>query len=269
MVNPARVREVIGEVETGLIGLNNQIRAAVLAGEGAIRDTFAALEDQRRSLEQRLRQAEDDFYNCQRASRSKDESPNCNRYVREMEALQQQLYELSLVEKRFNEVVKTYEVKVSQLCPEIEKRTQMSGNWLRARQNALSQFDLSQGSVGRGRRSTSGGTFESQNQSSHGSRYQAARQTFLKGLINDANQPSYVRGWVQQELNRLGQVKQAKESGTTPPGGNTRHVRGIPGLDVGHRFPGIDVPANFRLEEAAMNRARPGIAKRLGVRHIR
>lgn len=99
----------------------------------------------------------------------------------------------------------------------------------------------------------------------HGSRYQTTRQQFLRGLIDDPQQPSHVRGWIKQELCRLEQINAAREAGTRPPGGNQRHVRGIPGLDVGHRYPDIDLPENFRLEEAAMNRARPGIAKRLGL----
>jgi len=99
----------------------------------------------------------------------------------------------------------------------------------------------------------------------HGSRYQTARQQFLRSLLDDPQQPRPVRGWITQELHRLEQVKATREAGTRPPGGNQRHVRGIPGLDVGHRYPDIDLPENFRLEEAAMNRARPGIARRLGL----
>jgi len=99
----------------------------------------------------------------------------------------------------------------------------------------------------------------------HGPRYQTARQQFLRSLIDDPQQPRYVHGWIKQELHRLEQVKTAREAGTQPPGGNQRRVRGIPGLDVGHRYPDIDLPESFRLEDAAMNRARPGIARRLGL----
>jgi|GEM_PF-1584260 len=103
----------------------------------------------------------------------------------------------------------------------------------------------------------------------HGWRYQKARQAFLTNLVDDENQPSYVRGWIKQELNRIERTKQAEMTGDRPPGGNKRHLRGVPGLDVGHVYPDIDLPENFRLEEAAMNRARPGIARRLGLSHIR
>lgn len=99
----------------------------------------------------------------------------------------------------------------------------------------------------------------------HGGKYRSARQQFLKGLANDPKQPAFVRGWVKQEINRIEQVNRAKSEGRLTPGGNKRHIRGIPGMDVGHRIPDIDVPDNFRLEEAAMNRSRPHIARRLGI----
>jgi hypothetical protein len=108
----------------------------------------------------------------------------------------------------------------------------------------------------------------------HGSRYQAARQQFLRSLVDDPNQPKYVRGWIKQELNRLERISQAPNlpKGQTPgpdhhgpPGGNKRHLRGIPGLDVGHRFPDIDLPENFRLEDAWINRGRPARARKLGL----
>ncbi|MCA9889620.1 MAG: hypothetical protein KC546_14675 [Anaerolineae bacterium] len=99
----------------------------------------------------------------------------------------------------------------------------------------------------------------------HGSLYQRERQKYLRGLIDDPDQPRHVRGWVAQELNRLEQIRSARKNGQHPPGGSKRQVRGIPGIDVGHRYPDIDLAENFRLELASMNRARPQIAKRLGM----
>lgn len=109
----------------------------------------------------------------------------------------------------------------------------------------------------------------------HGYKYQKARQEFLRGLVDDPNQPGYVRGWIKQELNRLERIEHAKSEGHVyvdsggdlyqGPGGNKHYLRGIPGLDVGHIYPDIDLPENFRLEHASANRARPGIARRLGI----
>lgn len=98
----------------------------------------------------------------------------------------------------------------------------------------------------------------------HGYVYQKARQQFLHSRVNDPNEPRHVRGWVQQELNRLNSRQSALEAGARPPGGSNR-IRGVPGYDVGHRIPGIDLPDNFRLEHPSTNRARPGIVCRLGI----
>lgn len=99
----------------------------------------------------------------------------------------------------------------------------------------------------------------------YGESYQTARQRFLRSLIEDPNQPGYVRGWVRQELNRLASTARARQEGRQPPGGSIRNLYGVPGFDVGHRVPGLHDPANFRVEHASTNRARPGIARRLGI----
>lgn len=101
----------------------------------------------------------------------------------------------------------------------------------------------------------------------HDSRYRSARQHYLRQLLFDLNQPKHVRGWIKQELNRLEQAERARQLGKKPPGGSSRNLRGVPGLDVGHKL-GLHnqhSPANFRLEDAKFNRARPGISRRLGL----
>ncbi|HKP01841.1 MAG TPA: hypothetical protein VJU77_00635 [Chthoniobacterales bacterium] len=101
----------------------------------------------------------------------------------------------------------------------------------------------------------------------HGSAYRTARQQYLRQLLTDPNQPRHVLGWVTQELNRLAQVERAQQQGRRGPGGSARNLRGVPGLDVGHKLGKHDQhdPRNFRLEDARFNRARPGLARRVGV----
>ena len=101
----------------------------------------------------------------------------------------------------------------------------------------------------------------------HGSAYRAARQQYLRQLLADPNQPGYVRGWIRQELNRLQRIQQAQQLGYRAPGGSARYLRGVPGLDVGHKLGRHDQhhPALFRLEDARFNRARPGLSRRLGL----
>jgi hypothetical protein len=113
----------------------------------------------------------------------------------------------------------------------------------------------------------------------HGYKYRKTRQEYLRSRPDDPNEPRYVRGWIKQEMRRLDQIKQAKREkrvhvdaeGRTfqGPGGDKRNIRGIPGLHVGHRYPDIDVPENYRLELPSMNSARPGIARRLGIEYWR
>ncbi len=82
----------------------------------------------------------------------------------------------------------------------------------------------------------------------HGKQYRKGREKFLGNLINDSKQPKWIRGMMKTKLLQ-----------------NRSYMRGIPGYDVGHRFPGIDVPDNYRIEMVSMNRGRGNIAKKLGI----
>lgn len=102
--------------------------------------------------------------------------------------------------------------------------------------------------------------------SQHGALYRRQRQIFLRSLLADPGQPRFVKGWIAQELRRLLNVQRALAFGYRPPGGSRYLLRGVPGFDTGH------LPQNrtndwrlFRLENAATNRARPGISRRLGL----
>lgn len=97
----------------------------------------------------------------------------------------------------------------------------------------------------------------------HGWQYQKARQEYLRRLLQDPNQPRFVKGWIVQELRRLEQLNRSRSKGKR----RATRLRGVPGYDVGHRLPGVHRAANFRLEHASTNRARPGIARRVGVAH--
>ena len=95
---------------------------------------------------------------------------------------------------------------------------------------------------------------QQENEGGHGWDYQRQRQIFLRKLLNDPNQPQYVRGWIQQELNRL-----RRGSGVS------RLLKGVPGKDVGHGLgkAGQHDHRHFRLEDPRSNRARPAVARRL------
>lgn len=84
----------------------------------------------------------------------------------------------------------------------------------------------------------------------HSSQYRRSRNKYLKNLINNPGKhPKWIIGMIKTRLRK------------NP---NPSYMKGIPGYDVGHRYPDIDVPENFRLELVSMNRIRYFIAKRLG-----
>jgi hypothetical protein len=93
----------------------------------------------------------------------------------------------------------------------------------------------------------------------HKSIYRKARRQFLLSLLDDPKAPKYVRGWIKQELNRISPYSHNKRKR------NGINMRGIPGFDVGHKYPQIDLSSTFRLEYITMNRSKPHKAKRRGL----
>jgi len=106
-----------------------------------------------------------------------------------------------------------------------------------------------------------------QSQRSHGYAFEKAKQEMLRRALDNPKVSSAIRGWIKQEVNRMERARQARVGGYQPPGGNPRRMRIPPGVDAGHRIPGLDKPENLRFELASMNRARWHLAKRLGVEH--
>lgn len=98
---------------------------------------------------------------------------------------------------------------------------------------------------------------------------ESAKQEMWRRMADDPKQNSDIRGWVKQEINRLEQIARAKEAGRKPPGGSPDRIRAHPSYDAGHRIPGIHRPENLRPELISMNRARPGIARRMGITKYR
>jgi|GEM_PF-5842398 len=110
----------------------------------------------------------------------------------------------------------------------------------------------------------------------HKYKYRQERQIFLRSLADDPKAPKHVREWIKQEQKRIWNIQKlkatkklkeavqnAKKSEQTLR--KSDEIKGVPGYDVGHRFPQVDLASTFRLEIAADNRGRPGRAKRLGL----
>jgi hypothetical protein len=225
--------------------------------------------------------------------------PNCSQYYRRVQNIKDAISQLAALGQRYERTVGHYQTAAAGLREVIGKDIPAAAHWLREREKALEKFEG--GAVGITSRSPAkasapkSGTapgidalnafgaaavasgspallsaFNSYfaGMGGHGYKYQKARQAYLRSLVNDPNQPRHVRGWIKQELNRIEAAKRAKAAGLQPPGRASSYVRGIPGLDVGHRYPGLDLPENFRLEDVWVNRHRPITAKRLGIFHL-
>jgi hypothetical protein len=98
--------------------------------------------------------------------------------------------------------------------------------------------------------------------------YDREKQKFLRGLINDLDQPRHVRGWAKQELNRLEAIRRARASGQkgpqgqVGPGGDKKRLRVPIGYNVGHiddirMTPRQHDASRFRLEDGSVNKGRP------------
>lgn len=85
------------------------------------------------------------------------------------------------------------------------------------------------------------GLRSSQSEETHGYPYQKARKAFMVTSLSDPNVGKNIKGWIKQELNRVG------KSG---------YLRSPPGYDVGHKIPGIDLPDNFQWEHSNSNRSK-------------
>jgi chromosome segregation ATPase len=81
----------------------------------------------------------------------------------------------------------------------------------------------------------------------HGYPYQKARKEFMRSSLSDPNVGKHLKGWVTQEMNRVG------KSG---------YWRSPVGYDVGHKKAGIDRPENFHWEYSSMNRSKGAKFKR-------
>jgi WXG100 family type VII secretion target len=125
----------------------------------------------------------------------------------------------------------------------------------------------------------------------HNAEFKRNRQVFLRQVANDPNQPKHVRGWVQQELNRLQQKRspdwlkltkdspeeimrkralRAKYDKVRPSkymDYQPRDIRMPPGYDVGHKnnqlpMNQVNDPGNFQMENSSMNRSKGASQKR-------
>ena len=91
----------------------------------------------------------------------------------------------------------------------------------------------------------------------------AAAQEMWRRTATNPRVSRSIRGWINHQIRQQQNIRRARQMGRRPPGGNRYRIKNPPGYDAGHRIPGIHTPENLRPELASMNRARPGIARRV------
>lgn len=98
---------------------------------------------------------------------------------------------------------------------------------------------------------------------------EGAKQEMWRRAARDPKIAKHIRGWVKHQLNQQERIRRAKQEGRRPPGGSAYRIKAPPSYDAGHKIPGIHKPENLRPELRSMNRARPGIARRMGIKKYR
>lgn len=296
--DPSRVREAMRAMETHLQGMVVPAEEQLDNVERMIAQAATMVEQAMASLTRQLAQAEDALADCE-AQETEDYRPNCSQYYRHCRQIESILSQTAAMGQQFEREVGRYQGAAAGLREVIGHDIPAATHWLRDRERALEKFERdSVGVKAQGKPKASGpkpragsnidainafgataiasgnatllSAFNSifEGMGGHGYKYQKARQEYLRSLVDDPLQPRHVRGWIKQELNRIEAVKRAEAAGLQPPGRASSHIKGIPGLDVGHRYPGLDFLENFRLEDVWVNRHRPTIAKRLGIFHL-
>lgn len=301
--DPRQVRAAMRAMETHLQGLVAPAEQRLRDAETLIRRAEDAYEEVMVALKRALDQAEADLDYCLSLEDEDGRRPDCSPYYRRCQELRDVISQFASLGQQFEQDERHYQIAAKDLQQIISHDIPKATHWLRDKERALEKFENDSVGIrsssstrprggGSGSRGSGGPSLDALNalgaaaittghptllsafnsffegMGGHGYKYQKARQEYLRSLVNDPNQPKHVRGWVKQELNRIEAAKRANAAGLQPPGGSARNLRGIPGLDVGHRFPGLDHPANFRLEDVWVNRHRPIVAKRLGISHL-
>lgn len=94
--------------------------------------------------------------------------------------------------------------------------------------------------------------------------YSSAAQEMWRRVATDPKASRSMRGWIRHQLRQQDRIRRAIQMGRRPPGGSRYRIKNPPGYDAGHRIPRNH--NTLRPELASMNRARPGIARRIQMR---
>lgn len=196
----------------------------------------------------------DGHYHQPDCSSERRELERAIRYLKEAQA---NLENAKAWRSRIEEAVQAFQREAVGAKDLVGQHTQNACSFLRDAAGRYEQVRQASGSIGSG---VSGIALGSALAKAFGGHHKAIfrreKQEFLRQLPNDPNTPEFVKGWIQQELNRIEQIREARSQGLRPPGGSPNYIKVPPGFNVSHKFPNLDMAESFSLEHGSPNKSR-------------
>lgn len=231
------------DLQSALAAFRDQAHEVINASDKAIAQTRAWLEERARYWEREVARCESDYYTCLAWRDEDGYGRDCSSEAAALERAQQALENVRRWQLQVDNAGAAYSSAASKFGDVIGTDLTRASAWLGYKLRTVDEY----GAVGAGLTPPS-----TPSKQDHGYSFEKAKQEMLRREVNNPNLGSAERGWIKQELNRIQR-------------GEATRLRMPPGFDAGHRVPGLNTASNLRLEPSSINRARPHIAKRLGL----
>jgi hypothetical protein len=261
MATAARINDgtALLDLHQAISSFRDEAHSVLLEASSVIHDTEAVLEERRQYWEAEVARREIEYHACLSYRDEDGYGRDCSC---EAAALRQSEEELENVTRWITSVestVEKYQTDAAHFNEFLGGDAIRATSFLGLKLRTVDEYSTASAGLAQA---------HAPSPADHGYAFEKAKQDMLRRALDDPSLGRAERGWLKQEINRLVQVQRAHAGGMSPPGGNKRNMRMPPGLDAGHRIPGINEPWNLRLEPAGINRARPAIAKRLGLDYL-
>ena len=231
------------DLQSALAAFRDKAHEIINECDRAIAEARARLEERARYWQREVARCKSDYYACLAWRDEDGYGRDCSFEGAALERAQQSLENVQRWQLQVDNASDAYRSAAAKFCDIIGTDLTRASAWLGYKLRTVEEY----AAVGAGL--TPPGTPSKQD---HGSSFEKVKQEMLRREANNPNLGGAERGWIQQELNRIQR-------------GEATRLRMPPGFDAGHRIPGINAASNLRLEPSSINRARPHIAKRLGL----
>lgn len=243
------------ELGTSIEALSRAGVEALQAAQAALAASRSRVREARDGVEREVRAAEQDVL------REREEDGDEAAAERRLDEARARLSHVRASQRRVEEAAERYEDSARRFRPMLSNDARQGVVFLQTKLSALEPyFRARPASLAAWKAFTGGGLHPKR----HGWDYEKARQRMLIETLADPLAPSWVVGWIRQEVRRCEVAARAVAAGERPPGGNRRRLRTPRGLQAGHRVPGLDTWQNLRFEDG-LNNGRPARARRLGI----